>query len=311
MILSILNALKEKNIIEFHNISDYEYYFNNRANINMFLYDKKNVESLLFLKISDLRDFREIYEKMTMIYNKVPKIIPEPIDFFHIKKFNVLVTKAYKFDLLINKSRLNNNKRKKVVENVVENIKKLQSKTIEKYIEFDENFCKSNIFPKLTKLFNRWQDDELLYEFENYINKLSIYYGMKFPCIPQHGDLVMYNTGLIDGKIDQIFFIDWDSYSEIKLPMYDLLIFVSTFVKFYGEDMYTDSDLNRHINVLFTEYCDALFLDRQFVLDLYPICFLLFASLKADIGIFTGQEFALKEIKQFLLSGRKLIFNVY
>lgn len=312
MIGSILKILKAKDIIKTSNLSDYEYYFNNRANINLFLYSNEEKKSLFFIKISNLRDLKITFDNMKIVYDKLPQIVPEPICFFKLNKYQVLVTKSYDIDLLTSKSYFNIKKRKMLLQNVVDNIKNLQSKTIEGKLKFDEEFCSKTILPKVDSFFKRWKEERLLQqEFKLYIRKLTDYYGMIIPSIPQHGDLAMINTGLIEGKIDKIIFFDWDSYSELKLPIYDLLIFLRSFVSYYNESMYGDSKLNIFFNNIFTDYCNNFGLDRDFAIDLYPICLLLYGSLRfgVDTGIVAGQKKAIIDMKQFFANRNNFILR--
>lgn len=301
MIEHILDILKEKNAVEASDLSDYEYYFNNRANINLFLYSKKEKKPLLFIKMSDLRNFESSFNRMKIIYDLCPRIIPEPVCCFNLNNYSVLVTRAYDINLLISNPGLNDKKIKILLHNIVDNITELHLKTVQGQIQFNDEFCQKSIVPVMDDFFKKWSDDSLLQEFKSYLKRLSGYSGISIPSIPQHGDLVIYNTGFINGRVDNIVFVDWDSYSDITLPVYDILIFLNSFVAFYGKDIYADSEFHNYARGVFNNYCSVIGIDREFAMDLYPLCLLLFAGTKADIGIFSGQESALRRIKRFFV----------
>lgn len=299
MISSILRILKDKNIIESPSVLDYTYSFNNRANINLFIYRKSERKPLFFMKISNLNDFKKTFNNMKMVYSKFPEILPEPICLFQLEKFQVLVMKPYDIELLITKPHFDAKEKMALLNGVIDNIKKLQLNTMNGCLTYDEHFCKDNILPAMNILFERWRDDKLLEQFKLYIGKLTKYYGITFPSIPQHGDLSVVNIGLIDGRIDKMMFIDWDSYSEVKLPMYDLLIFLESFVDFYGEN-YDNSELTAYIKKeVLSNYCKTVGLDLSFVIDLYGACRLLVAKSKCvDTGVFVGQEIAFGKLRR-------------
>ena len=278
----------------------------------MFLYSKKEKKNILFIKISDLRDFETIFNKMKIVYDKLPKVVPKPIIFFRLGKHQVLVTKTYDIELLTNKYNFNLRKRIMLLHSVIDNIKDLHLKTRDGHLVFDKGFCLKNILPKVDGFFKRWKEKRLCEQFKLHMNKLSDYYGLVIPSIPQHGDLVMSNTGMIDNKLDKIIFVDWDSYSEIKLPMYDILIFLKSFAECYYSSMYVDNKyISFIINGVLTNYCDSFELDRNFVIELYPICLLLYALLrsKVDIGVVMGQENAVIEMKRFFGNREKFILT--
>lgn len=299
MIGSILEILKNKNIIESPNFLNYTYSFNNRANINLFLYRKRERKPLLFIKISNLNDLEKTFNNMKMVHSKFPQILPEPICFFKLEKYQVLVMKPYDIELLITKPHFNAKEKMALLNGVIDNIKELQLRTMNGCLKYDENFYQDNILPAMNILFERWRDEKLFRQLKLYMRKLTKYYGITFPFIPQHGDLTVVNIGLIDGRIDKIMFIDWDSYSEVKLPMYDLLIFLESFVDFYGENN-NESEITAYIKKeVFSNYCGAIGLDVNFVIDLYGVCRLLVAKSKfVDTGVFVGQEIAFKKLKR-------------
>jgi hypothetical protein len=310
MINDILRVLNKKGIIDSCDCSEYEYYFNNRANINMTLVKKSKKEPLVFIKISLLRDFENIFHKMAIVHKTYPFVVPEPISFFYLDKYRVLVTKYYNLHLLISSSSIHSDEKEKILRNIINHIIQLHLNTKTDYYTFDKQFIYQYLKPMSDKLLSRWKNQELNEMLNSYFKELKKYYGLCFPAIPQHGDLVTYNIGMIEGRIDKIMFVDWDSYAEIHFPTYDLHIFINSYMNFIGEDMYKKSAFSETINILFAEYCKTIGVDLPFAIDMYPICLLLYSSTKADIGIFAGQLSALMRMQRYFAEKNKFILNI-
>ncbi len=178
------------------------------------------------------------------------------------------------------------------------------------YFIFDSNFYEEKILIQANNFFGKWRDVNLLNQFDQHVEKLKKYFGAIIPNIPQHGDLGFYNIALIDGDINRIIFIDWDSYANVNLPMYDPLIFLRSFMKFFKSSTYVKSNLNQYIKEKFSNYCNNFGLNPNFVVDLYPICLILYSGLRTGIGIHVGQENAMMDLKQFFNNQTKFILNI-
>ncbi len=131
------------------------------------------------------------------------------------------------------------------------------------------------------------------------MKSMERFFGKTIPVIPQHGDLVFYNIGLREGDIDKAIIIDWDAYGAVDLPMYDLFLFLRSFMNFFEKSLYTKSDLGKFVHDEFLLFCNAFGMDAHLTAEFYPICILLYSRLRAGTGVRTGQINALNDMRNF------------
>jgi hypothetical protein len=187
---------------------------------------------------------------------------------------NALVTRAYDLELLINKRNFAMANRRKLLKKIFETITELQLRTGNGAGTFDRTYCEEKIFPRLDLL-------------------------------------VFYNIGLREGNIEKAIIIDWDLYGAVDLPMYDLFLFLRSFMNFFEGSLYAKSDLGRFVHDGFLQYCNTFGLDARFTVELYPVCILLYSKLRAGTGVRIGQANALNELRNFFNNKDKFLLNTY
>lgn len=309
MIDRLLQTLTDKGVLATADRSRYICAFNNRANINLLLFDRKSREPLLFLKISDLRDFHSTFAMMKRVHAIAPAILPEPLSVFTIDRYTVLVTRAHRLTLLAAAPHLSRSRQRQILEAALQQLAELHGKTRQGTLTLDTGFLIDEIAPLAERLLRQWGDAELTECLQAYLTGLKAGWPLTVPSIPQHGDLVVFNTALADGRVDRLLFIDWDSYAKTRFAACDLVTFLITFSNLYGHGLYMPSHINDGIVGVAATYCSAVGLDRHLLADVYPLSLLYFAGLKLDIGVTSGQAFAHRELKRFFTEREQWILR--
>lgn len=299
MLDRVLEGLCERGVLASPDPSHYLYVFNNRASINLIIFDKNTKERLVFLKISDQRDFRRTFEVLSKVRRIVGDAIPEPVCVMAVDRWQVLATRAYRLDLLAGKPRLGFRDQCRVVDGAMQRLVELHSRTRGGSIAIDDPVCQETIAAMERRFFDQWDDQHLFDAFREHMRALAREGDLTIPEIPQHGDLVVFNTALVDGNKEKIMFIDWDSYGQTQLACLDAVTFLVTFANRYGAGLYSESRLSRHLAEVAKRYCDAIGVPRRDLHRLYPLCLLHYAELRREFGVAKGQEFAYREMKRF------------
>jgi len=274
--------------------------FDNRASINLIVFDRRTGERTVFLKVSDERDFQGTFEVLSKLRSLAGDAIPEPICAMVVGRWHVLATKAYRLELLAAKPRLSIRDQCRVVDGVMHKLTELHLRTRGETLRIDDRYLSEVIAPMARRFFDRpGTEEHIEAAFHAHVQALACDGGMAIPGIPQHGDLVAFNTALVDGNKEKIIFIDWDSYGRTRLAALDAVTFLVTFANRYQKGVYDDSRLNRHLAQAAGRYCEAVGLGRGDLVRLFPLCLLHYADLREDFGVGKGREFAYREIKLF------------
>jgi len=299
MLEDLLRQLAKRGVLPGADLGHYVPVFNNRANLNLTLFDRKTERRLVFVKLSDLRDFEASFEVLRRIEAVVPGCVPEPLCTLRLGPYQALVTRAYRLELLAGRPRLSAEGQGRVIDRTVDQLLRLHRETRQGTLALDAAFCRGTLAPMAASFLEPWNDAAFSQRLLAYIEALGSE-GLQLPRIPQHGDLGAFNVTLVDGKDERVLFIDWDSYGDSELAGLDLTTFVTAFARLYGGGPDAESATNERLRAATVRYCDGIGLDQAVLERIAPVCWLHFAAVKLDIGVREGQQVAYREIERCL-----------
>jgi len=307
MLEQIVSELHRRGQLPHADTQRYFCAFNNRANINLVLFDRADERRRVFCKLSDRRNFSEIFKTMERIHGTVEDLLPEPLCTFDVGSYQLLATRAHRLDLLASVPRLDLEQQQQTLRDAIDRLIALHSVTIEGQVQLDRAYCEAHVVPMARRFFDQWPEDDQWPVFQRYLEGLLSGPPLTIPRIAQHGDLTVFNIATVDGDSRRLFFIDWDSYGDANLAGLDVVTLLTSFARIYGEGAYVRSALTPALAGEASRYCVGVGMEPQALAVLCPISWLQYAAVKLDIGVRDGQRVAYREIRSFLTQRERFV----
>ena len=299
MIDRIITRLAEEGVLPSADPERYLWACNNRANINVLLFERAGGELRVFAKLSDKQDFGQVFERMRQVYRAGLEILPEPLSCFVVEDFSVLVTRAHRLRLLSDRRKLSRAQQSTLLETVTRAITQLHAATRDGTLVLDYAYFRELAEDTAPRFFRQWADHALEQKFRRHLAGLVERGAITSPRIPQHGDLVTFNTGLVEGRVEYPMIIDWDGYGESDLPSLDVTTFLLSFAGAYGLEFYGGGDYRGEFAGLIDSYCRGTGQDPHYVRELIPLCLLYSVRRKLEVGEQAWQRQAYREMQAF------------
>jgi hypothetical protein len=268
-IISKLNSARPDLAID---LSDYDICMLSRANLTFVLYDRHSYEPFLFIKISDNGGLRDSFSKTEAAFRLSPTSLPEPIAFFNISRYEVLVTKAYKMHLLGSILFDDRYDVDSFCSTVIRRLIELHNRSTVGEITLSDDYLESHFLKPAASELANWlspSDLSLLSQYEDLL--LLQYSGLSIPAYLQHCDMNIWNIALRDSDHSSPMFLDWDLYGASHFPLLDITTYVFS--------------LNHESNInpdnLVQTYCDAMNIDAAMARAFLPFTLLLHSIIKA------------------------------
>jgi hypothetical protein len=228
----------------------------------------------LNLKISNGASLREEFKILNEVHSIIPKIVPMPLALEQIGHYNVIISEGVKhrslnkFDLVL---------RQKNIINVFNTFTDLGVKnfTLDNPVQDHLSIIRESAH-KLNQLnihgpLNKWLESTDFSEIQ------------LLPHIMQHGDFLQNNIGMHKGDI---YIFDWEDFGQVKLPGYDLFLFLFSFYDFKFDTV--NSSLfpkeNSFSKKIMSHYFQNTGMDINLFKKLYLAYIVLFLCSKKDLG---------------------------
>jgi len=305
MISRIIRHLHEDGVLPSGDAGDYSWFMSARSGASFVLHDARDGRPLLFVKISDRRPLKTVFERMRLVRAVAPDVVPEPLSLITFGEFSALVVRAY--DICPLKSCPSRTWRAQggMLRRILEELVVLHTRTREGASEFNREFVEEVLEPEIGYAFQASLTEGLRDALLTHVRGLQRHYGLMIQRVPQHGDMVLGNLALVRGRENGLMILDWDDYAEVKLSVLDLMTLIRSYVGFRHAGMFDSRGSSTYVSELLQSYCRKMEINAALAVDLYPICLLVYARLRASSGIGGPGAYdrVTSEIEKFL-SGR-------
>jgi len=313
LISRILTALRSEGILESDRTTEYLWAFVFRARVTILLSSRARRSLMYAIKMSDRRDFAPAYERMARAYRFLPEAVPEPLRLLRLGSHQLLVARGHHVHILENGLTPNDTERREILATVLEVLARLHGQTVERHERVDSEEFRGFLRTEIDAFEAAYGNPTLVGRLRAHCEALMERYpDLSFPVTAQHGDLAMANVGLLGGDPHEVMILDWDDYSEVSLPVYDLFTFVWSFVGQYFGDLYTSPERLRFVRDEMERYCATLGIPFGFAADLYPICITLYAKLQRRVAAgrrILGEDHAIEELTRYFDRTRNTILD--
>jgi hypothetical protein len=248
------------------------FYVSFNRNFNFFIFG--NQEEFYQVKVSSERPLRDEYEALRIAHEAIPANVPQPVGFYQKGGLEILICRGIRHKKVRSLQRYGY-----IIQKEIKAILKGSK------VFFREDKPSATHMQQLMTACDYFKNRPFSNAMRDWLVSLDPRLVNSLPHIKQHGDLTLYNMGVVG---DNLIIFDWEDFGKISIPGFDLCcLAVDSVTRFSAMGIDRISERRaypKEIMDIITCYFEELSLDEEIFFNLFPIYLFYFLYLKNRYG---------------------------